>query len=190
MGGLGMFLFWLAPRLTLSSLQAFYLVIPLCGIIVVAGLILFPSYRVPSNKSAWENLKSLAVVGCALHLGPVVLLAIACIFSGPTWDWNSAKTGAVWVLLGAVFIAYVVQQRYCLFTSPENRIFPVDVFKNRAVALSFVGTVCSAVGYGATLYVSLPPRPPGSAPGSRLTLPAPGPSTRPSGLRSRAAPTR
>ncbi|KAK8024235.1 hypothetical protein PG993_012301 [Apiospora rasikravindrae] len=131
---------------------AFYFVLPLAGIIAVACLGLYPSYKVPTNKPLTQHLKEFDYVGCVLHMVTFVLLGLACIFSGPTWDWDSGASIAVWVLFGVTLLAYVLQQTFCIFTTPENRIFPVSLLAHRAVALTAVGTSCSAVGYGATLY--------------------------------------
>ncbi|KAK7946737.1 Major facilitator superfamily transporter [Apiospora aurea] len=131
---------------------AFYFVLPLGGIIAATCLGLYPSYKVPTSKPLTKHLKEFDYVGCALHMGTFVLLGLACIFSGPTWDWDSGASIAVWVLFGVTLLAYVLQQSFCIFTSPENRIFPVSLLAHRAVALTAVGTSCAAVGYGATLY--------------------------------------
>ncbi|KAK8877376.1 major facilitator superfamily domain-containing protein [Apiospora arundinis] len=131
---------------------AFYFVLPLAGIIAVACLALYPSYKVPTNKPVSQHLKEFDYLGCVLHMGTFVLLGLACIFSGPTWDWDSGESIAVWVLFGVTLIAYMLQQRFCILTTPENRIFPVSVLAHRAVALTAVGTSCAAIGYGATLY--------------------------------------
>ncbi|KAK8073660.1 Major facilitator superfamily transporter [Apiospora phragmitis] len=98
------------------------------------------------------HLKEFDYVGCVLHMGTFVLLGLACIFSGPTWGWNSGASIAVWFLFGVTLLAYVLQQTFCIFTTPENRIFPVSVLAHRAVAFTAVGTSCAAIGYGATLY--------------------------------------
>lgn len=143
-----------STRLHLISFQAFYFVLPLAGIIGVACLGLYPSYKVQTNKPLSQHLKEFDYVGCVLHMGTFVLLGLACIFSGPTWDWDSGASIAVWVLFGVTLLAYVLQQSFCIFTTPENRIFPVSVLAYRAVALTAVGTSCGAIGYGATLYVS------------------------------------
>ncbi|KAK8102674.1 hypothetical protein PG984_015820 [Apiospora sp. TS-2023a] len=131
---------------------AFYFVLPLGGIIAVACLGLYPPYKVHSNKPLSQHLKEFDYVGCVLHMGTFVLLGLACIFSGPTWDWDSGASIAVWVLFGVTLLAYVLQQSFCVFTTPENRLLPVSVLGHRAVALTAVGTFCGAVGYGATLY--------------------------------------
>ncbi|KAK8109851.1 hypothetical protein PG999_007988 [Apiospora kogelbergensis] len=131
---------------------AFYFVLPLAGIIAVACLGLYPSYKVPTHKSVSQHLKEFDYVGCVLHMGTFVLLGLACIFSGPTWDWDSGASIAVWVLFGVTLLTYVLQQSFCIFTSPENRIFPVSVLAHRTVALTAAGTSCAAIGYGATLY--------------------------------------
>lgn len=145
------------PILSLTCVQAFYFVLPLAGIIAVACLGLYPSYKVPTHKSVSQHLKEFDYVGCVLHMGTFVLLGLACIFSGPTWDWDSGASIAVWVLFGVTLLTYVLQQSFCIFTSPENRIFPVSVLAHRTVALTAAGTSCAAIGYGATLYVSMTP---------------------------------
>lgn len=131
---------------------AFYIVLPIAVIPIVALVFLFPTYKVPSNKSALAHLKDIDWVGQVLHIGFFVLLGLACIFSGPTWPFDSGASIACWVLLGVVLVAYVLQQALGFFTTPQHSTIPVHLLKKRIVATIVISTACISAGYAVTLY--------------------------------------
>lgn len=68
------------------------------------------------------------------------------------WKWNSGSAIAAWVVCGLVWVAYLAQQAFCLFTTPEHRAFPVHLVTHRTVGLLFLATCMVAVCHGVALY--------------------------------------
>lgn len=81
-----------------------------------------------------------------------MLFVIALTFSGSSWAWNAPGTIVVWVLFGLSIIAYAIQQTFCIFTTPENRLFPVHLVKSRTMVLLFFATASSASALSICLY--------------------------------------
>ncbi|KAI1502586.1 major facilitator superfamily transporter [Biscogniauxia marginata] len=131
---------------------AFYFALPLLGIALIIQMTCLPSYRAPSSKPLWTHVKETDWVGCLLHIGTFLLFGSACIFSGGTWAWDSGSTIAIWTVFAVVAVAYVVQQTFCIGTTPERRIFPCLVLKNRTILLAAICSFCGSMAYGVCLY--------------------------------------
>jgi hypothetical protein len=81
-----------------------------------------------------------------------VFFIVAVCFSGSTYAWSSRESIALWVVFGACLIAFILQQAFSIFTTGENRIFPVHFLKSRTLVLLFVATGSAAAAQGITLY--------------------------------------
>ena len=138
--------------LILASSQAFYVNLPFLGVGLAGCFIALPSYRAPTKLPLFSRLAQVDWVGAALHIISVVLFNIIVTFSGPVWAWNSGPSIAVWAVWSAVFVTYIIQQYFALFTTPERRIFPAHLLKNRAVGLISLGVVGDGVAQGLALY--------------------------------------
>jgi hypothetical protein len=57
-----------------------------------------------------------------------VAFIMALCFGGILYDWNSGRIIALWVVAGVLYILLGFQQVYCIFTTEEQRIFPVEFF--------------------------------------------------------------
>jgi hypothetical protein len=55
-------------------------------------------------------------------------------------------------MFGACLIAFILQQAFSIFTTAENRLFPVHFLKSRTLVLLFVATGGGAAAQGITLY--------------------------------------
>lgn len=73
-------------------------------------------------------------------------------FGGSTWAWTSGPAIAVWVVWGVCLIAYLLQQTFFVFTTKEERLFPLHLLKNRAVALVAIATATSGTAIAVTIY--------------------------------------
>jgi hypothetical protein len=77
---------------------------------------------------------------------------IVVTFGGSTYAWGSGSSIALWVMFGVCLIAFIIQQWLALFTTKENRIFPVDFIKSRSMLLLYIATGASASANAVTLY--------------------------------------
>ncbi|QBZ58384.1 hypothetical protein PoMZ_03336 [Pyricularia oryzae] len=114
------------------------------------------------------NMDFVALIGIGfaigLLFGPVVGGAFAKNHS-TTWRWaiyinipvlvflvGSELCTAAWVFTGILGTVYVAQQTFCIFTTPENRIFPVKVLRERILILLMLSVAMAAAAYGISLY--------------------------------------
>ena len=82
----------------------------------------------------------------------LVILMIVVSFSGSVYAWNSGSAIALWVVFAACLAVYIPQQYFAIFTTPENRIFPIHFLKSRSMVLLFIASASGASAYEVTLY--------------------------------------
>lgn len=99
-----------------------------------------------------EKLASVDWVGAVLHAAVFVLFMTTLSVSGSIHAWDSAGSIALWVVFGACLTAYVVQQAFSIFTTDENRIFPVHFLRSRTLILLYVATGGAGAAQAITLY--------------------------------------
>lgn len=130
---------------------AFYINLPLAAVCAPVYIFLFPKYNGKPDVSGPTKLKQIDWVGVFLNAGVWTLLQVACTFSGSTYKWNSAGPISLWVIWGVFLISLFVQQYFSLFTTVENRLWPVQLFRKRTITLLYIGS--SAVG--AAVFVAI-----------------------------------
>lgn len=132
---------------------AFYLNLPLVGFGFLVAALCIPSHRVaPTDSPILKRLLSIDPLGILFNIAAPVLFAIAVTFSGPIWPWGSAASVATWVVFGVVVIAWVLQQVFCIFTTPEERAFPVHMLKRLDLMPIWIASGCAGASYAVTLY--------------------------------------
>lgn len=83
-------------------------------------------------------------VGTVLNATVYVTFVLALTFGGATWRWSAGGTIGMFVGFGVTLIAFAVQQTFSIFTTPKNRIFPVDLLRKPVMILLYVLTACLA----------------------------------------------
>ncbi|RYP14329.1 hypothetical protein DL765_006432 [Monosporascus sp. GIB2] len=131
---------------------AFYIVLPLLGIASILFVIVLPRHPVQTKKSALARFGELDWLGNWLHVCTFVLFTVACVSSGPSWEWNSHSAVGAWVAFAVVFLTYTGQQALNLGIANEGRIFPWSLLRSRTVFLTWVCTFCVAGACSLVLY--------------------------------------
>ncbi|KAL1897855.1 hypothetical protein Sste5346_003707 [Sporothrix stenoceras] len=112
---------------------AFYLNLVIGGATAPIYLFYLPAVTPPSVAAAEANgtllpvrtrLARLDYVGFLLSAGAWVTLTLALLFAGTQWEWSDGRTIATLTVFGVLFVGYILQQYFCLFTTPETRSFP------------------------------------------------------------------
>ncbi|ROV87839.1 hypothetical protein VMCG_10547 [Cytospora schulzeri] len=83
------------------------------------------------------RVKSLDLVGTILSAGAITAFVMAISFGGSVYAWDSGQIIGLFVTTGVIWIAFVVQQRYSLLTTPENRLFPASLLKSWEMDIIF-----------------------------------------------------
>ncbi|PVH98321.1 MFS general substrate transporter [Periconia macrospinosa] len=131
---------------------AFYINLPCAALLLPAYIFLFPSRNPRPDLTIKEKLAIIDWLGAILNAATYVIFIIVVSFSGSVYAWGSEQSIALWVVFGACLIAFVLQQAFAVFTTTENRIFPVHFLKSRSMVLLFVVTGSGAAAFSITLY--------------------------------------
>ncbi|WPH05127.1 Hypothetical protein R9X50_00802900 [Acrodontium crateriforme] len=131
---------------------AFYINLPLAGLLSPVYFFVFPSFKPMPGISVLQKLRTFDWVGTVLNGAIFVLVMIALTFSGSTYKWNSGSAIALWVIWGVVLLGFALQQYFAIFTTRENRIFPVQFLASKDLILLYICTACAATANATTLY--------------------------------------
>ncbi|RYP67764.1 hypothetical protein DL770_008545 [Monosporascus sp. CRB-9-2] len=131
---------------------AFYILLPLLSIALILFVIILPRHRVQTIKPAFTRFRELDWLGNWLHVGTFVLFTVACVSSGPSWEWNSHSAVGTWVVFAIMFLTYTGQQALNLGVANEGRIFPWSLLRSRTVFLTWICTFCAAGACSLVLY--------------------------------------
>lgn len=131
---------------------AFYLNLPLAGAALMLALLCVPPRNIAPKASAWERLSKIDPLGVAFNVVAPFLFAVATTFSGPIWPWGSPASLAMWSVFGIVFVAWVLQQRFSVFTTREERAFPMHMLSRTDLIPLWVASGCAGAAYAVTLY--------------------------------------
>ncbi|KAH8882975.1 MFS general substrate transporter [Thozetella sp. PMI_491] len=129
-----------------------YINIPFIAILFAGTFVFFPSYKAPYTGSALYHLARIDWVGCALHAGSILLAAFSFSYSGNVWPWSSGSTIALWIVAGLVHVAYIVQQTFSIFTTPDRRASYGRLIMIREVGLATIGTSMTSFCYAISMY--------------------------------------
>jgi MFS family permease len=108
-----------------------------------------PNVHPARGVSVWSRIKSIDYVGGILSAGLWVSFSIAFVFAGGAWSWQDGRTIATIIIFELLTVAFMLQQYFSVFTTPETRSFPIHLLKSRTQILI---AVCSAASYS-TLYI-------------------------------------
>jgi MFS family permease len=112
---------------------AFYLNLVIGGATAPIYLFYLPAVTPPSVAAAKANgtllpvrtrIARLDYVGFILCAAAWVALTLALLFAGTQWAWSDGRTIATLAVLGVLFVGYILQQYFCIFTTTETRSFP------------------------------------------------------------------
>jgi MFS family permease len=131
---------------------AFYINLPLAALVAPVYIFLFPKYNGKPDVSGPTKLKQMDWVGVFLNAGTWTFFQVACTFSGSTWKWKSAGPISLWVVFGVFLFTYIFQQVYCMFTTAERRLFPVQILKSRTIVLLYIAHAAAAAGVFVSVY--------------------------------------
>ncbi|KIW18017.1 hypothetical protein PV08_02304 [Exophiala spinifera] len=131
---------------------AFYINLPLAAILSPVYFLLFPSRNPRPDLTLKEKLSRIDWVGASLNAAVFVLFMVALSFGGSTYAWDSAGSIALWVVFGVCLIAYILQQAFSIFTTDEDRIFPVHFLRSRTLVLLYFATGGAGAAQAITLY--------------------------------------
>ena len=136
----------------LTPHQAFYINLPLCGVLCPVYFLVFPRRNPRPDMTLFDKLARFDWLGGVLNGAVLVIFMVVVSFSGSIYAWNSGSAIALWSVFAITLVAYIAQQYFAFFTKKENRIFPVHFLRSRSMVLLFIATAGGASAYEVTLY--------------------------------------
>ena len=131
---------------------AFYVNLPAIGLGLMAALFSLPTESSNERIQLWRRVSRVDPGGILFNIAAPVLFALALTFSGSVWAWRSGEAIATWVTFGIVLIGWCAQQKYCIFTTPEQRAIPVHILSRRDLQPVWVASACAGGTYAVTMY--------------------------------------
>jgi hypothetical protein len=90
--------------------------------------------------SRWKKVDFL---GTILIVGLLISCLMAINFGGILYPWDSGQIIGLFVVTGALAVAFGVQQALCIGTSTDHRSFPAQFLRNPQVLLIFAAEICA-----------------------------------------------
>ncbi|KAJ5648810.1 Major facilitator superfamily domain general substrate transporter [Penicillium longicatenatum] len=131
---------------------AFYMNLPWVGLSLAAAIFCLPRKYLGPETPLISRLMAIDPIGIAFNMATPVLFALALEFSGPVWDWGSGASIAVWLIFGVTLIGWIIQQCWCIGTTPEQRAVPVHLLTRIDLLPLWVASGCAGASYAITLY--------------------------------------
>ena len=122
---------------------AFYINLVIGGIFAPVYVFLLPSADPRPGVPLITRAKQIDYLGTVLVVGAFIAGVMALSFGGVTYDWNSARIIALFVVSGILFIIFGVQQKFHFLTSVEQRLFPIQFLKRRTLLVCFAMTAAA-----------------------------------------------
>ncbi len=103
------------------------------------------------KESVERKKHHLDYLGTLTLTGSVVALLFALLQGGTSWSWTSFQSSSLFVATIVLFTLFVVAEQRA-----AEPILPLDLFKNRIITISSIGSVALGVlMFGVTTYVPL-----------------------------------
>ncbi|KAL8886464.1 MAG: hypothetical protein Q9215_005838 [Flavoplaca cf. flavocitrina] len=125
---------------------AFYINLLFAAILAPIYLFLIPSFDPCPGVSVAGRLAEFDFLGSLLSIG-----AIVCLIMGINFGGVLGPIIALFVISGALFIVFAIQQVFTIFTTEDNRLFPVHLVQRKEPILLFI----AGASGGAAIYLVL-----------------------------------
>ncbi|CAI7622763.1 unnamed protein product [Penicillium viridicatum] len=119
---------------------SFYIIVPIAVVNILAIWLFVKNLPQPehANLGAKERWRQLDLLGILLFVPMTVCLILALQFGGSVYAWGNARTIVLFVLAGALAIAFFFAQR----RAGDKAMFPLPLLKQRSVTLESVSMFC------------------------------------------------
>ncbi|KAL8910405.1 MAG: hypothetical protein Q9172_007842 [Xanthocarpia lactea] len=131
---------------------AFYINLLFAAVLAPIYLFILPSFDPCPGVSIAGRLARFDFLGSLLSIGAIVCLIMGINFGGVLYEWNSGSIIALFVLSGILFIVFALQQIFTVFTTEDNRIFPVHLVRRKEPVLLFIAGASGGAGIYIPLY--------------------------------------
>ncbi|KAL7947566.1 major facilitator superfamily domain-containing protein [Trichoderma barbatum] len=131
---------------------AFYINLVIGAVFAPVYLFGLPSLRLATDLSILERIRRLDFLGFFLGAGVWVSFTMAFTMAGGQWGWNDGRTIGTIVTFIVVLVVFAIQQTFCIFTTLENRSFPVYLLRSRTQVLLYISAASTITSLFVIVY--------------------------------------
>ncbi|KAJ9148980.1 Aurofusarin/rubrofusarin efflux pump AFLT [Pleurostoma richardsiae] len=125
---------------------AFYLNLLVGAVCSPIYFILLPDFKPQARLSLVQRVRQIDFVGTVLSIGALLCIIMTMDFGGVLWDWDTGRSIGLFVTSGVLSMLFVLQQCFLVFTSVENRLFPMHFWKSRTMICLFFTMMLATFG--------------------------------------------
>jgi MFS family permease len=125
---------------------AFYINLVLFGVFAPIIVFMVPSWDPKKEENLSFTARGIKMdwLGTVLEVGACIAGVMAISFGGTIYLWNSGQTIGLFVTSGVLFILFALQQTYCILTTEDERIFPVQFMWHKDMLLLWLITAADS----------------------------------------------
>ncbi|KAH0606582.1 uncharacterized protein H6S33_003416 [Morchella sextelata] len=116
---------------------AFYINLLIGAAFAPVYFMLLPGIDPHPEVTVLERVKKLDFLGIILNIGWLCCIIMAVNFGGTVYDWDSGQIIALFVVGGVLIVVFAITQSLCVFTTVEDRVFPVQFVTRPFMCLLF-----------------------------------------------------
>ncbi|KAF6840379.1 MFS drug efflux [Colletotrichum musicola] len=132
---------------------AFYINLPIGALAAPVYLFMLPSPDPQPGATILQRLAEVDWVGAPLFLGAIICFTMGISFGGVLYEWDSGNEIALFVVAGVLFIVFGLQQAYCVGTTKERRLFPVELIVSKKYYRTIILMFCVTASGGCAIFV-------------------------------------
>lgn len=117
---------------------SFYINLVVAALFAPVYLFMVPSVKPKPGKSKFERLAGLDYVGSFLIIAGSACGVTGLSFGGSLFAWNTGTIIALLCVSIVLLVLFGIQQGFCLFTTFDRRLLPMQYFKSRTLILMFI----------------------------------------------------
>ena len=131
---------------------AFYINLVVAAVFAPVYLFGIPSLHPVTGISVMDRIKKIDFVGVFLGAGVWVSFTMAFTMAGGQWPWNDGRTVGTIIAFVVTLIVYAIQQTFSIFTTADNRSFPIYLLRSRSQILLYIGSASSITSLFVVVY--------------------------------------
>ncbi|KAL5040885.1 hypothetical protein BDW71DRAFT_213607 [Aspergillus fruticulosus] len=124
---------------------SFYINLCIGGVVAPVYLFLIPSTHQRPDDPFLERVRSLDILGTILSAGAVASLIMGISFGGILYGWNTGQIIGLFACSTVLWLLFILQQAFCIATSPEARLFPMSLIRSWGMDILFAQTASAQV---------------------------------------------
>ncbi|PNP56718.1 hypothetical protein THARTR1_03414 [Trichoderma harzianum] len=132
--------------------KAFYINLVIFAVTCPVYIFAIPSLDPQPTLKLLQRLAAVDWLGTVLNAAIYAVWVLALTFGGAEWAWSDGRTIACFVTCGVLIILFGLQQRFKIFTTKAQRIFPAGFLLSRSLVLQHFATACTTTTIFAPVY--------------------------------------